>query len=243
MTLPATFDIDAPPLRGPAVFEQQWRDLTFIHWSIEPDLVAPMLPRGVYPDVLDGKTYVGLVPFHMRKAGLGRGHPTPWLGDFPETNVRLYTVDDEGRHGIVFRSLESARLLTTLAARWGYRVPYTWADMRIARYGARFKYVSRRRWPDAGLRFSATVQVAEPIESTELDLFLTSRWGLHSTLLGRTVWIPNWHPRWKLHAADLLSLDEDLSAGAGLALAGRPPDVPTRYAPGVQTVFGLPKFI
>ncbi len=113
--------------------------------------------------------------------------------------------------------------------------------MELARYGTRFKYESRRRWPQAGLAFSATVEVGRPVESTELDLFLTSRWGLHSTLLGKTVWIPNWHLPWKLHAAELVSLKDDLSGAAGVTLNGEP-DVPTRYAPGVQTIFGPPTF-
>ncbi|HEU0087790.1 MAG TPA: DUF2071 domain-containing protein, partial [Pseudonocardiaceae bacterium] len=44
--------------------------------------------------------------------------PLPYLSGFPETNVRLYAVDpDSGRRGVVFRSLEAARLLPVLAAR------------------------------------------------------------------------------------------------------------------------------
>ncbi len=241
--LPDDFQITAPPLRGPAVFGQQWRDLTFIHWSIEPELVAPFFPRGSRPDVLDGRTFVGLVPFHMRKAGLGAGSSTPWLGDFPETNVRLYSVDDDGRHGVVFRSLESARLLTTLAARFGYRIPYTWARMRIGRRGTRFKYVSRRRWPESGPHISATVDVGPVLaRQSDLDVFLTARWGLHATLAGRTVWHPNWHEPWILHEAHLVDLEDDLVGAAGIPLQG-PPDVPVRWSGGVRTVFGAPRRI
>lgn len=242
MALPATFTIDAPPLRGPAVFGQRWQDLTFLHWSIDPDAVADLFPPGVRPDVFDGKTYVGLVPFHMRKAGLGRGHPTPWLGDFPETNVRLYSVDDEGRHGVVFRSLEASRLVTALAARFGYNIPYTWAKMRIARRGARLRYLSTRRWPDAGLRCAVTVEIGPELTApTELDVFLTARWGLHSTLLGRTVWHPNFHRTWPLREARLISLDSDLVSGAGIRTESDWPDIPTRYSPGVLTHFGPPE--
>ena len=105
----------APPLSGRVLFDQEWTDLVFLHWPVPPEAVAGFLPAGVRPDVLDGVTYVGLIPFHMRRAGPGRGHAVPWLGDFLETNVRLYGVDDEGRHGVVFRSLESSRLLSGTA--------------------------------------------------------------------------------------------------------------------------------
>lgn len=237
--------MSAPPLRGPALFSQQWRDLTFMHWSIDPDLVAPLLPRGTVPDVLDGKTYVGLVPFHMRHAGLGSRFATPWLGDFPETNVRLYSVDGEGRHGVVFLSLESARLLTTMAARWGYGIPYVWSKMRIGRRGTRLRYISKRRWPQRGLWNSVTVEVGPKLpvdEQPELMVFLTARWGLHSTLAGRTIWTPNWHQRWPLHTAELLRLDDQLTGAAGVRVAG-PPDVPTLWSGGVHTYFGFPQLI
>jgi len=239
--LPADFEVDAPRLQTPAVFEQQWRDLAFLHWSVDPADVAHLMPSGVRPDVLDGRTYVGLIPFHMRRAGPGRGLPTPWLGDFLETNVRLYSVDDQGRHGVVFRSLEATRLMTVLAARYGYRIPYTWSHMRVARRGTEFRYLSRRRWPNAGLRSAMTIEVGPVVEDqTELDVFLTARWGLHGTLLGRTVWHPNWHLPWQLHEARLVELQDDLVAAAGIEVKGMP-DVDVRWSGGVQTVFGPPQ--
>lgn len=89
-----------------------------------------MLPRGVRPDVIDGATYVRLVPFRMVGAGVARGPAVPRLGAFLETNVRLYTVDDAGRRGIVFRSLDASRPGVVLGARAGFGLPYRWARMR-----------------------------------------------------------------------------------------------------------------
>lgn len=223
------------------LFRQQWRDLTFIHWSVDPELVAPLLPPKTYPDVLHGKTYVALVPFHMRRIGILKSAPVPYFGDFPETNVRLYSIDDEGRHGVVFRSLESSRLAPTLVGRYIYNVPYTWSKMRIGRRASRMRYLSRRLWPDAGLTSAATVEIGAQIsEPTDLDVFLTARWGLHEELNGRTVWFPNWHEPWVLHEARLLDLKQDLTLAAGLPPLGEP-DVPTRWSPGVETVFGPPQ--
>lgn len=45
----------APRTVDRAVFGQQWLDLAFLHWPIDPALVAPRLPRGTVPDVHDGK--------------------------------------------------------------------------------------------------------------------------------------------------------------------------------------------
>src|SRR5688500_5012000 len=106
---------------------QDWRDLTYLHWEVDPALVADRMPPGVRPDVLDGRTYVGLVPFRMVGAGPGRGLPVPWLGTFLETNVRLYSVDSTGRRGIVFLSLDCDRAAVVAGARLGFGVPYRWA--------------------------------------------------------------------------------------------------------------------
>ena len=119
-----------PPLPGRVLMSQDWCDLAFLHWAVDPDRVRPLLPPGVEPDLLDGRTYVGLVPFTMVGAGPGRDHPVPWLGTFLETNVRLYSRDRQGRPGVVFRSLDCDRLGVVLGARAGFGTPYRWARMR-----------------------------------------------------------------------------------------------------------------
>ncbi|HEX3906380.1 MAG TPA: DUF2071 domain-containing protein [Mycobacteriales bacterium] len=233
----------APALPGRPVFDQRWTDLAFLHWPVPPFVVAPYLPPGVRPDIIDGVTYVGLIPFHMRQAGLGRGHPGPYLGDFLETNVRLYGVDEVGHHSVVFRSLEASRLLTVLAARWGYRLPYVWSRMRVETTGDTWTWSSRRRWPKRGLRTRITVRVGEPVlEPTDLDVWLTARWGLHHSTLGRTWWTPNHHEAWPLRAAEAVEVEDDLLAAAGFDVADEPP-VHVRFSSGVRTVFGRPRQI
>ena len=122
----------APALRGRVMMNQDWRDLTFLHWAVEPERVAHLMPPGVRPDTLDGATYVGLIPFRMVDAGVGRGPGVPWAGSFLETNVRLYSVDETGRRGIVFLSLDTDRSLVVAGARVGFGLPYRWARMRYA---------------------------------------------------------------------------------------------------------------
>ena len=232
----------APPLAGRALFDQDWLSLFFMHWAVDPADVAPFMPRGVHPDEFDGATYVGLVPFRMVDAGLGRRHPTPYLGTFLECNVRLYSVDDEGRHGVVFRSLEATRWFTAMSARWGYRLPYTWAHMHVKQRGDRWWWRSARRYPRGGGSMSLIVDVGEPVEPTPLEIFYTARWGLHSTLAGRTVWTPNEHEPWALHSAHLVELREDLVERAGVCVPGGPTER-VLYSPGVHTTFGLPVLV
>lgn len=230
----------APRAVGRTVFTQGWRDAVFVHWAVDPELVAPLLPAGTRPDVIDGATYVGLIPFRMRRIGLLGAPGLPYLGSFLETNVRLYSVDAQGRRGVVFRSLEADRVLPVLAARWVAGLPYTFARMRAVRQGSTLLYTSVRRWPaPRGARADIGIRVGERLAApTPVERFLTARWGLHQPdRRGRTVYWPNEHPEWPLHAAELLELREDLVAAAGLPGVGGSPDS-VLFSPGVDVRFG-----
>src|SRR5690349_702016 len=103
-----SFPVIAPPLPRPVLFDQFWADLTFVHWPVQPTSVAHLFPPGTRPDVFDdGLTYVALVPFTMRHTAVGTSLRLPYFGRFAETNIRLYSTDDAGRHGVLFRSLET----------------------------------------------------------------------------------------------------------------------------------------
>lgn len=220
---------------------QWWREVTFLHWPIRPELVAHLLPPGTFPDVLDGVTYVGLVPFRMHPIGGEVGPRLPYIGTFCETNVRLYSVDGAGRRGVVFLSLDASRLVPVLGAQVSARLPYKWSAMRLHRTGGVITYTCRRRWPGpSGAASRAVIRVEQPIsEPSPLEHFLTARWGLHVSWHGRTLYLPNEHPRWYLHRAEVLDLDDELVAAAGLPAPDGPP-VSALHSPGVPVRFGTP---
>lgn len=283
---PVTDTTPRPIGRGRSVLIQRWRALTFLHWLVAPEVVAPLLPAGTMPDTLDAMTYVGLVPFQMYRVGPLSGPGLPYLGTFQETNVRLYSVDAAGRRGVVFLSLDAARLLPVLTARWAVSLPYLWSSMRLSvaggdgaravpGEGAVLTYTTRRRWPRAqAVRRDVTpertrmspdtpgpamtspdmtregggsavtsrvmVRVGRPRdEPDEVERFVTARWGLHVSWHGRTIYLPNEHPRWPLHHAEALQVDERLITAAGLPAPTGPP-VSVLYSPGVAVRFGRP---
>lgn len=237
-----------------AVFTQTWADLAMLHWPVDPDRVAPLLPAGTAPDVHDGATWVGLIPFSMRGVGILGTPPAPYVSSFAETNVRLYAVDRHGRRGVVFRSLEASRLLPVLAARVAYRLPYCWARMRVERDGDVWTWTTRRRLPgpDGALASTRPTLAADGPQSrirlevggsldgsSGLPLFLTARWGLFSRWYGRTAYAPVDHDAWQLRSARVLELSDDLVAAAGLPVQGPAPSV--LFSPGVQVRIGRPR--
>jgi len=246
---------------------QRWCDLAFLHWFVRPERVAAVMPAGAAPDVVPhgrfaGTTPVALVPFRMADAGFGGGPGIPFFGAFWETNVRLYSVDATGWHGVVFCSLDASRLAVVLAARMTLGLPYRYSRMRgyrRTRDGAReLAWTARTRWPGpAGIGSRVVVRVGDPLPTAApgaqpdaegenydakggLAAFLTARWGLHTAVLRRTWYLPNVHEPWSLRSLELLLLDDGLLAAAGFGdLAGRPPDHAC-FAEGVRTRFGWP---
>ncbi|WP_405773991.1 YqjF family protein [Streptomyces sp. NBC_00859] len=231
-----------PPREEPRpLLTQSWLDLAFLHWAADPADVAPLLPRGTFPDVIGGVTYVGLVAFRMHRIGWLGLPGMPYVGTFPETNVRLYSVDGRGQRGVVFRSLDAARLIPVAVGRAAFRLPYVWSRMTVDRDGDLLTYTSRRRGPGPPGAFSRIgLRIGERVrEPSELEHFVTARWGLHTSILGRPVYLPNSHPRWPLYRAELTECAENLVAAAGLPSPAAAP-VSVLYSPGVAVRFGRP---
>lgn len=237
---PHPLTASAPALPRPHLMRQRWHDVGFLHWAVDPALVAPLLPPGVRPDVLDGVTWVGLVPFRMVGAGFARGPAVPWAGTFLETNVRLYSVDATGRRGVVFRSLDTDRAVIVAGARAVFGLPYRWARMRHSADGGVHRYTARLRWPGTRAASTVALRPGAAVEPGELEHFLTARWGLHVAHLGRTWFVPNEHPAWPLRTAEVVELDDGLRASVGFGhLAGRAPDH-VLFSDGVPVSFGTP---
>lgn len=235
----------APSLGGRSVLSQRWSDVVFLHWRIAPELVAPHLPPGCVPDVHDGTSWIGLIAFRMSRSAFLGGPPVPWLGDFPEVNVRLYAVDGLGRRSVVFASLDAAHLVPVLAAQALFGLPYRWASMRHGRRGDLVAYRTRRHGASAAashliVRPDPTADADASLRDDPLATFLTGRWAFHERHLGRTILCRNEHEPWPLQHARLEHLDDALLATAGFpGIAERPPES-VLFAPTVATRFGMP---
>src|SRR5215204_1246525 len=90
---------DCPtPIRW-SIMRMWWDELALLHWSYDPAIIQPLLPRGLTVETFDGRAWVGLVPFVLGVTP-PRTRPLPWLGVFPETNVRTYVVGPNGEAGV-----------------------------------------------------------------------------------------------------------------------------------------------
>ncbi len=230
------------PIERPVML-QGWKNLTYVHWAYDPDIIQRRLPVGLRADTFEGQAWVGLVAFQMEGIRIPRTPPVPYFGTFPETNIRTYVRGPDGRPGVWFDSLDVTRLLPVLVARASYQLPYMWSMMNITCDGPQVSYSARRRWP--GPR-GATSHIAvrrgpaiQPDDVTPLEHFLTARWGLYTQLRSRLAYAPVEHPAWPLERADLEHLDDQFLEAAGYPAPTGSPLV--HYSPGVDVRIGLPE--
>ncbi|MFI6869681.1 YqjF family protein [Nocardia sp. NPDC050406] len=224
-------DIRRSPVR------QSWRDVVFLHWPIDPATVRPLLPAGTAPDVCEGSSWVGVIGLRMTDLRFG---PIPYP-EFRELNLRLYSIDENGRRAVVFRTLEATDPAFAALARTTLALPYSWADIACERGDGRIAYRTARRHPapsGAGVHFR--VALGNPIQPTALECALTDRWALHQSWYGRTLRLPLAHEPWPLRRATTLEWHDDgLFAACGLPPPEGPPHS-TLYAESVTARFGPP---
>jgi uncharacterized protein YqjF (DUF2071 family) len=148
--LPARLAEREAPTRSPVMF-QRWRELLFLHWAVDPGWVAAQLPKGLRVDHFDGRAWMGVVPFLMEGVR-PRGLPAvPALSNFPELNLRTYVIDQQGRPGVWFFSLDTPKRLPNWIARSFFNLNYRLARMRVATGGEGewIDYRSELRLPNA----------------------------------------------------------------------------------------------
>jgi len=219
----------------------QWDQLTFLHWSYDPDLVQALLPPGLVVDTFDGKAWVGLVPF-MMEVRAPKGPKIPWLSRFCETNVRTYATAPDGTRGVWFLSLDAARLLAVTTAHVSHSLPYYWSEMSYGREEEVVTYDTRRRWPGAGRPTShVRIRVGDQFASSELsefDHYLTALWSMHTYRRRSLHNTSANHAPWDLHRVELLELHDELVAASGLPQPTGDPIC--HWSPGVEVRIGYP---
>jgi uncharacterized protein YqjF (DUF2071 family) len=211
-----TFSPYAPVKIEHPIMRQTWRNLTFLHWRYDPEIIRRTIPPPLTLDTFDGSAWIGLAPFVL--AGVRPfGFPsTPWISTFPETNVRTYVLGPDGEPGVWFHTLEADRLLGVLAARAWYKLPYRWAAMRVNAGEMLVEYRSRRKAPFGQGSTDVAIEIGTARETNDLDHFLTARYRLYTVHKGRVGYGQIDHDPWPLQQGRVIRLNEDLILNSGV---------------------------
>jgi uncharacterized protein YqjF (DUF2071 family) len=186
---------------------QIWRNLTFLHWRYDPEIIRRTIPPQLTLDTFDGSAWIGLVPFALAIPGISK---------FPETNVRTYVLGPGGEPGVWFHTLEASSLLAVLAARAWYKLPYRWADMSVTVGNQSIEYRSARKAPFGKGVTDVAIEIGDPHEAGDLDNFLTARYRLYTFHKGRIAFAQIQHDPWPLQHGRVLRLNEDLIQNSGV---------------------------
>jgi hypothetical protein len=219
------------------VQRQSWVEFPFVHWTVPPDLVRPLVPAELELDLADGVAWVGVIPFRMTGVTL-RGMPDlPGFSAFHELNVRTYVTRD-GRPGVYFLSLDANQPLAVRIARAWFGLPYWDAEMTSRQDGDVISYASRRTHRGGGeAELRGRYAIGRPLGTAApgtLERWLCERYALYVVRGGRVLRGDVHHVPWPLHALEVEIERNTMAAPLGLDLAG--PPAHALYSPGVDTV-------
>ncbi len=207
--------------------KQNWHDLLFAHWEVPIEQVRRLVPASLDLDLLHGKAYVAVAPFHMSGIRARMLPALPGLSRFPELNVRTY-VRYRDIAGVYFFSLDAANRAAVWSARAAYGLPYFHAEMATSNAGEGIEYRSRRK--QTGGHSTAEFRgrywpIAEPKrrEKDSLEYFLTERYCLYAVRRGRLFRAAIHHLPWPLQDAEAEIEINTMAPAAGIELpAGKP---------------------
>jgi uncharacterized protein YqjF (DUF2071 family) len=218
---------------------QRWSDASFLHWRVDAAVLRPLVDPALELEEFDGSAWIGLIPFRMRMR-LPYQPPYPVISRYPETNVRTYVRDAEGRSGLWFLSLDVPRSLAVATARMMLGLPYVWSRMKTEDIGEGTRYRAERIAPGRGTRSDVSVSTAGGKEDdSELARFLTARFRLFGRGPLGLFEVDVEHAPWVLSTGRALRVEDDLVPSAGVAVGGPPDHV--LYSPGVDVRLDFPQ--
>jgi uncharacterized protein len=228
-------------MHGPVLIRQSWEPVIFLHWRIDPDVAQTFMPAGVHVDRYDDTTYVGLV---LTGFGWSRAFgriPLPYVGNYLQANVRLYTVDDRGDHGVLFLHIEAERLVAALAGRLA-RQSTGWAsfDNSATDDSVRWRVQRSGVGPPTDIEFGASI--GDPVDHGSLEHWLTDRWVGHVRSGPMAMSFRVAHAPWRFRSLGIREFRTNLLASLGMA--GTPvPDVQPLWSGGVVAEVGAPSLL
>jgi uncharacterized protein len=196
-----------------------WRNLVMLNFSVDPDLLKPMVPAGTELDFFHGQAYVSIVGFQFLDAAL-LGVPIPFHRAFEEVNLRFYVVrhaPDGVRRGVVFIREIAPKWMVSTIARWVYNEKYVTMSMRhqVDHEAGHVKYEwwHRDRWNSVSARIHGSPTAL--ISGSEEEFIAEHYWGYTMQRDGTTMEYAVEHPSWKVWQTSNANLDCDVSATYG----------------------------
>jgi len=113
---------------------QEEHDVVFLHYEVDQPALERLLPAELELQLFGGSAWIGIIALRMRRVHWRlRGLPRI-IRRFPEVDLVTY-VACEGRRGLFFLGIESARRLLAPVTRWTSGLPYLYSGLRVIPVG------------------------------------------------------------------------------------------------------------
>ena len=206
----------------------KWRFLVMLNYSVEPGLLAHLVPAGTEFDEFRGKTYVSLVGFRFERTRL-RGLWIPFHSDFDEVNLRFYVkriVGGELRRGVVFVREIVPRWAIAKVAQVCFHEKYLALRMQHkvieatsegGRIQAEYRWLHQQKWNM--VRAECAGHPTHPPADSGESFFIEHYWGYAAQPDGSTLEYRVEHDQWRVWTAARATFEGDASMLYGPQLA------------------------
>ena len=208
-------------------YYQEWNKAVFLHWEVLPELVQPLLPKGIKPDLLNGKTWVSLVAFNMNNIGIRNLPKMPYISDFFEINIRVY-ITCNGKPSVYFLNMEGSKRSSCKILKTVSKFPYRYSKM--SRDGT--IYTSKNKTFKDAFNMEYTIENTS-IEKDETDLWLTERYAVFQNYKNHIIEYNVHHIAWPMQSIIINKLN--LNYPRFSHLINNQPDK-IHYSSGVQVL-------
>jgi uncharacterized protein YqjF (DUF2071 family) len=234
--------------RDRPLFLADWRRVLFIHFAIDPKILAPIVPFPL--DLFDGRAYVSLVAFTQARLqpafgpGFARLLTAP-LAEHAFLNVRTYVrvprgSTSEEERAIYFIAEWIPNRLAAFVGPRTYGLPYRLGRLAYDHARESGGLNGRVETGDSALAYHASIRRDDdalvPAEAGSLTQFLIERYAAYTARRGVRRRFAVRHAPWPQTSAEVEIADQSLLALAAPCLAdlGRP--AAATYSPGVHDV-------
>tara|TARA_B100000929_G_scaffold264148_1_gene230400 strand:+ start:1405 stop:2148 length:744 start_codon:yes stop_codon:yes gene_type:complete len=206
------------PRKRPVFLSADWNNLLFANYTIDPEILTPLVPRGTELDVHNGSCYISLVAFQFLNTKVF-GIPAISMRNFDEINLRFYVKrplrDGNDQSGVVFiKEIVPSRLIAW-TARTFYGENYIAMEMSHEITNGRsdrdLKLTYRCEEKESSNKFLAVVSPGSEMGEDEgLGSYITEHyWGYSSPAQEKTIEYEVKHPKWPINKVTEYSIDFD----------------------------------
>jgi len=199
----------------------EWRRLAMANYSVDPELLKPLLPLHTELDTWNGTAYVSLVGFLFVNTKV-RGLKIPFHVNFEEVNLRFYVkYNDNGewKRGVVFLKEIVPRRALSIVANTIYGEAYETMPMAHSvkktdvTLEIGYSWKKNDNWHS--FEVIADPTPAEMAENSEEEFITEHFWGYTKRRKGYTSEYGVEHPRWKVYPVKEFKIAVDFAAVYG----------------------------